>query len=59
MTPQIIGAVLRHALGALGAVGLMNDSEAEQIAGALALLLTIGWSILQKYHSRGSTSHPA
>lgn len=49
MTPQIIGAVLRHVLGAVGAMGFVSDSDAEQLAGALALIVTIGWSIYQKY----------
>lgn len=48
MTPQIIGAVIRHLLGAVGAVGWMSDGQAEQVAGALALLVSIGWSIYQK-----------
>ncbi len=48
MTPQIIGAVVRHLLGAIGALGFVSDSEAEQLAGALALIVTIGWSVYQK-----------
>jgi hypothetical protein len=49
MTPQIIGAVLRHLLGAVGAIGWVSDSDANQLAGALALIVTVGWSIWQKY----------
>ncbi len=51
MTPQIIGAVLRHLLGAAGAVGWMSDGEAEQLAGSLALIISIGWSIYQKHQA--------
>jgi hypothetical protein len=48
VTPQIIGALVRHAIGAFGAIGWVSDSEAEQMAGALALLVSLGWSIWQK-----------
>jgi 2-methylcitrate dehydratase PrpD len=58
VTPQIIGAVLRHLLGAVGAVGWMSDSDAEQVAGALALLVTIGWSIWQKRQARDQAVLP-
>lgn len=51
MTPQIVGLILRHALGAAGAIGWVSDSEAEQLAGALALIVSIGWSIFQKYQA--------
>lgn len=49
MTPQIVGAVIRHMLGAVGAVGWMSDGDTEQLAGALAVVVSVGWSIYQKY----------
>ena len=52
MNAAMIAAVVRHLLGAIGAVGFMSDSEVEQIAGAASVLIAVGWSLWQKYQTK-------
>lgn len=52
MTIPIVGAIVRHALGALGAIGVVSDTEAEQLAGAIVVVISVGWSIYEKYQAR-------
>lgn len=51
MTTQIIGALVRALLASLGGASLASESQIDQIVGALAVLVTIGWSIYQKYQA--------
>ena len=45
---QVIGAVIRHALGVIGAAGTFSENDVQQLAGAVAVLISISWSIYQK-----------
>ena len=44
----IIGVVIRHFLGAVGATGIASDDEVKQIAGALVTLAMIALSLYAK-----------
>ena len=47
MTTQIVGGVLRALLAAApGAI--ISDGEVEQIVTAVAVLVTVAWSVYQK-----------
>jgi hypothetical protein len=48
MNAAVVGGVIRAMLAMSGGAGLASDSEIEQISGAVAVLLTIAWSIYQK-----------
>jgi hypothetical protein len=48
MTAQIVGAILRAALAAYGGANVASDSEINQIAGALVVVVSLAWSIYQK-----------
>jgi hypothetical protein len=48
MTAQIVGSILRAALAAYGGANVASDSEINQIAGAVAVIVTVAWSIYQK-----------
>ena len=51
MTTQIVGGVLRALLAAApGAI--ISDGEVEQIVTAVAVLVTVAWSIWQKVQAR-------
>lgn len=52
MTPQIIGAILRAILASIGGAGLASDNDVEQLSGAVAVLVTVAWSIYQKYEAK-------
>ena len=41
----IIAKLIRHTLTAFGGVGVATDSNVEQIAGAVSLIVGIAWSI--------------
>jgi hypothetical protein len=45
----ILLAVIRHCIGWLGIANFMSRDEQNQVAGLLAALFSIGWSILDKY----------
>lgn len=49
MTAQIVGAVIRAGLQMAGGASLASDNEVEQIAGGIAIVVTVAWSIYQKY----------
>ena len=44
----IIGVVIRHFLGAVGATGIASDDEVKQIAGAVVTLGMIALSLYAK-----------
>lgn len=46
----IVGVLIRHFLGAVGATGVASDDELKQIVGALVTLAMIALSIYQKRH---------
>lgn len=48
MNAAVIGGIIRAVLAMSGGAGLASDGEIEQIAGAVAVLLTIAWSVYQK-----------
>jgi hypothetical protein len=52
MTTQIIGSLVRALLASLGGASLASEGQIDQIVGALAVLVTIGWSIWQKYSAQ-------
>lgn len=53
MYSMIIGAVARQALTGLGATlvtnGILNDTQATSGIGAVLALVSLGWSLYQKY----------
>jgi len=44
----IIGVLIRHFLGAVGATGIASDDDLKQIVGALVTLTMIGLSLYSK-----------
>lgn len=54
-TSDIIGGVIRHLVtsagGALVAHGLITSTQLTDVAGALALLIGVAWSMYQKYRA--------
>lgn len=52
MTAQILGSLVRAVLAALGGASLVSDGQIDQIVGALAVLVTVAWSIWQKYSAQ-------
>lgn len=48
MNAAVIGGVIRAVLAMSGGAGLASDSEIEQLAGAVAVLVTVAWSVYQK-----------
>lgn len=52
MTSQIVGALVRALLASLGGASMASDNEVDQIVGAIAVLVTVGWSIYQKYQAQ-------
>jgi hypothetical protein len=52
MTTQLIGGIVRAVLASLGGASLASDGQIDQIVGALAVLVTVAWSVWQKYQTR-------
>jgi hypothetical protein len=52
MTSQIVGSLVRAILASLGGASLASDGQIDQIVGALAVLVTVAWSVWQKYQTR-------
>lgn len=48
MAPAVVGGIIRAVLAFAGGAGSVSDGEIEQVAGAVLLLVSIGWSIYQK-----------
>lgn len=48
VTQQIIGGVIRSVIIAIGGGAIMTGNQESSLAGALAVVLGIGWSIWQK-----------
>lgn len=44
----IIGALVRQALTLVGATGVLTGGQIEQVAGAAAVLISVGWSLWNK-----------
>lgn len=57
MTTQLIGGLVRAVLAMAGG-SLLDESQTEQIIGALAVLVTVIWSAWQKYQSRDKAVLP-
>lgn len=51
MTAQIVGSLLRAGLAAYGGANVASDSDINQIAGAVAVIVTVAWSIYSKYQA--------
>jgi hypothetical protein len=51
MTTQLIGGIVRAVLASLGGASLASDGQIDQIVGALAVLVTVAWSVWQKYQA--------
>jgi hypothetical protein len=47
-TPIIVG-IIRHCLALLGAGGMFSEGDISQMAGALLVLVSAGWSIYEKW----------
>ena len=52
MTTQIVGALVRALLASLGGASLASEGQIDQIVGALAVLITVIWSIWQKVQTQ-------
>lgn len=52
MTPEIIGAIVRHILTAVGGYfvskGVVDQGAVEAIIGGVVAAIGIGWSIINK-----------
>jgi hypothetical protein len=47
-TPIIVG-IIRHCLALLGAGGMFSEGDISQLAGAVLVLVSAGWSIYEKW----------
>lgn len=52
MTTQIIGSLVRAALASAGGASLVSDNQIDQIVGATAVIVTVVWSVYQKYSAQ-------
>jgi hypothetical protein len=52
MTTQLIGGIVRAVLASLGGASLASEGQIDQIVGALAVLVTVAWSVWQNYQTR-------
>ena len=55
MTPQIVGSLIRALLASLGGASLVSDSQTDQIIGAVGVLVSVAWSVYQKYQAQRAT----
>lgn len=55
MVGQIIGSLIRALLAAGGGAGVVSGDELNQLAGAVSIIVTIVWSIVQKVRATQST----
>jgi hypothetical protein len=55
---QAIGVIVRQILGYAGFAGTLSDDEFNRLVGALAMLVTIGWSLWQKYQAAQAAAPP-
>jgi hypothetical protein len=55
---QVIAAVIRHTLAAFGVAGAVSDDEISRLLGALAVVVSIGWSVWQKYQAAQRVEPP-
>lgn len=44
----LLGAAARHILTAIGLQGLLSADELQIVSGAVAILLGLGWSLVEK-----------
>lgn len=44
----MVGGVIRHLIVLAGGAGVLSQNQLGQLAGALAVIVGIGWSIYQK-----------
>jgi hypothetical protein len=55
-TQTLLALVIRHILtmagGGIYGIGALTGDQAQQLAGAIAALLAVGWSIYQKRQSK-------
>ncbi len=56
MTMQVIGTLIRVVLATVGGANLMSESEMEQLAGALAVVVTAAWGVYQKISAAKAVS---
>lgn len=48
----VIVSVTRHVVGALGAIGITGAEVEQQVAGSLALLVAVAWSLYDRIRAR-------
>lgn len=53
--PELIGGIARTLLatagGSLIAKGYINNADIDSLVGAVTVLVTLGWSMIQKYRA--------
>ena len=52
MTTQIVGSLVRALLASMGGASLVSDSQTDQIIGAVGVLVSVAWSVYQKYQAQ-------
>jgi hypothetical protein len=55
---QVLAAIVRHVLAAFGVAGAVSDDEISRLLGALAVIVSIGWSVWQKYQAAQAAAPP-
>lgn len=48
MTASVLAALIRAALQVSGAAGVLEGEQLTQAAGALAIIVSLVWSVLEK-----------
>jgi hypothetical protein len=49
---KIIGALIRQILTVAGAGGIFGGDDVEQLAGAVSIIVSVIWSVLEKKNRR-------
>ena len=48
MDPKVLGSIIRWLVTMVGAGGALSGDELAQLAGALASILALVWSVMEK-----------
>lgn len=52
LTVRLIASVIRHIVGAVGGgTAMFSEDEMQQLAGAIALIVSLAWSAVEKYRT--------
>ena len=51
LVSSVVGAIVRALLVSLGATGMVDDDQVNQIVGAVSTAIGIGWSVYQKWRT--------